>query len=88
MTERKLKVAKIKSDEWMVVRMVENEDEEPEIEYMTSRLTWSKWKSDWKIYFSEWDATSALIIKRTRWEIDTTSKVEEEGVERQSWSEF
>ena len=78
-----LKVIKIKSDEYIVVKI----DEQERVQYLTARWWRSHWKVDAKIFFTENDATSALVIKKVRWD----KIVEPEPViekELQSWSEL
>ena len=60
------KVAKIKSDEYIVLRVKKEEGEVREMEYLTSGSTRSRWRIDAKVFFTENDATSALVIKRMR----------------------
>ena len=48
-----MKVAKVKSDEYMVLNMFIVNKEVIRIHYLTSRNTWSPWKSDARIFYSQ-----------------------------------
>ena len=87
--KRTPKVAKVKSDERMVINFGEDENGEERKKYLTPRMKWSSWKVDGKVFYSENDATSALIIKRIRWD-DIIEEPEPQDVvgEVQSWSEL
>lgn len=63
-----MKIARLKADEYMIIRVDMEEWEVKKIEYLTSDMKWSRWKVDAKIYFNQTDARSAFITKKIRWE--------------------
>lgn len=79
-----LNIIRVKKDEYLVAKICDNK-----AWYLSKGWKRSPWKSDWIIFFTENDATSALIIKRRRWE-EPQEEPEAPKVEKpvQSWSEL
>ena len=82
------KIAKIKSDEYIILRVKMEGDEVMEMEYLTSNSWRSRWKSDARVYFTEDDAKSALVIKRMRWEEILKEPENPSQKEYDSWSQL
>ena len=86
----KTKVAKIKGDEYMILNLFMEDGEVLKVEYLSSNGRWSQRKSEAKIFFTEADATSALILKRTKWKDEEKKPEPEPDIKRivQSWSDL